>query len=516
MKTPIQPLLLISLLAVASYTYAEELKVKRMQALPQLAAPVAQVQPITTPAIPPASELDTKTLNPQPFPPVETTKIVPQSIGVKASQSIAPVKAITASPSAMQPVATQLPAVKQTPAMQPVGGLPTLKPINSVAPLPTVSGGALGEMRSPMQEVRVNNQQWDELKNLPDNTMLILPEGKKMTVGEARKVQQQDQKKLDAMKSAPTATGRGNVVKATSKTLDVKAILQAETAAASAAATAPSKFANGVSSKVNVDLKAMGAALCSPAPCIATVNGKADVGRVVFTPGTADTASKVTIRGAGFGENASVGAYLTGSFNKRPVLRVDTVRDDQITAYFESGFTGEIDREGVGLTITLPNGKQLTTASSAKFYAKREEQTIHFDQIPKSNISADKPYTGMLDYKNGGITYYEFRSNAGDGSNQSIERTFNDIIRFDFLKSGFQVTDATANIQNVYPSSGCDGDYAFGESGIDMDPKFITIRKKMTLCYSKIFLSPPARAYNSKFTDMKLTVTGPAGVSPIK
>lgn len=169
---------------------AEELRLKRTQALPQVAVPATQLQPITLPAETPAGELDVKVM-PQTLPAIDATKKVTQEIGVKGVQ-----------PTARLPT----PVKPATPAMQPVGSLPALKPINSVAP--TVSGGVsrlpkinpVGQLepsgKGNAEVLPLNTlEQFNHYASLPDSQKVQLPkhEGNKIvTLGEVRKKLAQD------------------------------------------------------------------------------------------------------------------------------------------------------------------------------------------------------------------------------------------------------------------------------------------------------------------------------------
>ncbi|MFA6179179.1 MAG: hypothetical protein WC696_06155 [Candidatus Methylopumilus sp.] len=456
--------------------------------------PINGIQPVqSTPVI--NNPGTTQSLNPQPFPPAENapTKIAPAPINSVPNQALPP----------MQPAAApQLPAATNNMNGQMASpasglGLQGIKPMNGMT----------------AQEIRISNQSWDDLKNQPDNTVLILPDGKRVTIADVK--QQRSKIQPSRINNRNNIATKSLNVKhpPVGTTVDVRAILQQESAAAASAVQAA-----GMATKL--------VSMCNP--CISTINGKA-INRAVFTPSSPDVISKVTIKGGGFGDQKPE-IYLTGAFNKRPVLRVDTWRDDQITAFFEAGLSGEPDQDGVGLVVNLANGKQITTAASAKFYAARAEQTIDFNKIPDSRIKFDSS-SSLVMQRNGKGYSGNKHSQHGESN---MARGLTDMINLEaqgLLKPGFEVVAATANIiqpqQNSNSNSNecAGGQYSWGDSDIQWIGDSLQIKRPMggdhtSPNYNPISLcgngGDDSTDYFSGVSDIKIYVSGPVGISPLK
>ena len=463
----------------------------------ETAGMTSTVQPIKLPAI---NDAGAQGINTQVIAPIEPTKsALPTATGL-------PTKIPT------QPISGNLPALKPMTAPS-VGGVSNTGN-TGLQPLKIVSTPGTSSLAG--QEVRISTQKWEDLQKLPDSTVFILPDGKRMTMNEAKQQRQQIQQRVAQLKNRLTSSANGKKlnVKATAHTtIDVRAILQQENAAAEAAI-----------SKVNQSGKLV--TQCNP--CISSINGKA-VSRAVFTPGTGNTAAKVTIKGGGFGDGKPE-VYLTGAFNNRPSLRVDTWRDDQIVAYFQPGYAGELDRDSVALVINTAGGKQISTAASAKFYATRVSQTIDFSKIPDSRIKFDDDSR---------VTMQRYASGYAGGINTpnglpNMNHTFVDMIDLTsngLFKNGFEATAVNMiieqppenNSEAILPGIECSGGaYKFGDSGLDWVGDSLRIKRPMGLLHFSASSNPFSECtyltgdmYSTSVHDIQITVTGPAGTSPL-
>lgn len=248
--------------------------------------------------------------------------------------------------------------------------------------------------------------------------------------------------------------------------------------------------------------------------CIVGINGRG-IDRTTFTPGTQDAPSAYVITGAGFGD-APGGVYLGGPFNTRPELRVDAWSDGRIVAYFPRGLRGETDRTGVSLTVRRADGRLVQTAATARFYAAREEQTLNFDQIPRSSIRWQSDTALDMDIKDGGLSF------VGVDSGDSVKRGFTDRIVLNFLKPGFEGVAFTVGFcrsdtgdGSAAGSSG--GRYLYGRYDARWEGDDIVIERAMWQDHSSpMMLVSGSNVFRSCFRDLRVTVTGPAGVSPVR
>lgn len=387
---------------------------------------------------------------------------------------------------------------------------------------------------SQSQEIQITNQKWEDVKNLPDSTVLINQDGSRTTLGEVKAVKQKPAPALTPTLSKKNVLSKAPAIN--NQRVDTESILATENAAASAAIVSTSNTTKDNSAiTFNCD------------PCISRVNGK-DASRVVFTPGTAESAAKYTISGRGFGARQG-SVYLSGGFNKRPTLRVDSWRDDQITAYFEAGFTKELDRKDIKTVVKMPNGSLIESAGNAKFYATRAQTTIGLDKIPDSRIKYDTDSAMKMDKD---ATSYKFLQI--DSSKPSL-RGFTDVINLNnqgLLKPGFAVVSATANIEEYLQNGrytdkhGCDGSTrSIGENRIAWVGDDLQIKRPMNYLsmnpisatgvegkfrdavlasvslglFGKLDihcteLSRYETGYHSMVSDISIVVEGPVGFAP--
>ena len=248
--------------------------------------------------------------------------------------------------------------------------------------------------------------------------------------------------------------------------------------------------------------------------CIVGVNGRS-VERATFTPGTDETASAYVITGAGFGDTPG-GVYLGGPFNARPDLRVDNWTDTRIVAYFPRGLRGEIDRTGVSLIVRRSDGRLIQTPATARFYAAREEQTITFDQIPRASVRWQSDNALRMETRNGGL--YFKAMDVGDAA----KRGFTDRIVLDFLKPGFESTSFSvgfcrSDTGDGSASGGTGGRYLYGRYDARWDGDDVVIDRAVWQDHlSPQLVIPGANAFESCFRDLRITVTGPAGIGAMQ
>ena len=448
----------------------------------------SQVQSVAQPVpVAPTNAGGDTGLNPQPFTPAEAAQL--PSTAVKPN----------------------LPA-NALPSVQPVqGGLPATNKLPMASPMV----GGLG--------FKLNAQNLQQLQTLPDAQSITLPDGTQTSAGEAKRKLAQAKQNFERMQNTSPSLGAGNpisVKNAALKSIDARAILQSENAAADSAyvhvqgsSVADNLLKESKSKMTNIDNMP---AAC--APCITRVNGK-DISKVSFTPGVDGIAAKITISGDGFGEQKPQ-VYLTGPFqNRPPELRVDEWGNRQIVAYFSQGYQGEIDHDGVGLAVTTASGKQLKTAASGKFVATRAEYEIAFDNIPQASIHKDTE--GLQGYPgNNGYHLYANLQNR----KASLEKSFSDYIQLDFLKVGFEVNSAFATLYDntVESCNDCKiTTLTFGENALNLqDGRLIIRRKSISHLFIPLGLGsliyPDRVSYNVVYNNLKIKVIGPAGVNPIK
>ncbi len=248
--------------------------------------------------------------------------------------------------------------------------------------------------------------------------------------------------------------------------------------------------------------------------CVVAINGKG-VDRVTFTPGTEDMASAYVITGSGFGDTPG-GVYLNGPFNARPDLRVDSWSNTRIVAYFPRGLRGETDRSGIGLTVRLPDGRLIQTPATGRFYAAREDQVIDFNDIPRASIRWQSDTSLTMEIRNGGLSFAS--SNAGD----SVKKGFTDRVLINFLKPGFEGTAFSVGFCRTdtagsSASGGSGGRYLYGRYDARWDGDDIVIDRAMWQDHSSpMLLISGSDQFESCFRDLKITVTGPAGVRPLR
>ncbi|WP_146112039.1 hypothetical protein [Brevundimonas vesicularis] len=248
--------------------------------------------------------------------------------------------------------------------------------------------------------------------------------------------------------------------------------------------------------------------------CIAGINGRA-IERTTFTPGTQETPSAYVITGAGFGD-APGGVYLGGPFNTRPELRVDNWSDGRIIAYLPRGLSGETDRSGVCLIVRRADGRLVQTAATGRFYATREEQTLGFDQIPPASIRWQSDTSLEMQVRDGGLRF------VGTDSGDSVKRGFSDRIILNFLKPGFEgsafsVGFCRSDTGDGSANGSAGGRYLYGRYDARWDGDDIVIDRAMWQNHtSPQMLTSGANTFQSCFRDLRITVTGPAGVSPMR
>jgi hypothetical protein len=426
------------------------------------------------------------------------------------------------------------------PSVVPVNKLPNVaSPVSSPA-APPVSRDMqmvkpVGNVGAQSQAIQITNQKWQDLQSLPDSTVIINKDGSHTSVGDVKNYKQSIEQTFSP-KTPVNIVRPLKMVKQSPHTVNIKAVLAEENASAATAITTKSAVLDSL--------------LACTDGCIFSINGKGG-NRVIFTPGTAESAAKYVVSGAGFGTRQG-SVYLTGGFNKRPILRVDSWRDDQITTYFEAGYAGEQDRNDVKLVVKLSSGKTFESPGNAKFYASRVQTVIGMDKIPDSRMSIEKPRN--LTYSKAAQAY-EFSY----GSNYQTEtdlRGFTDTINLTangLFKPGFDVVWVGASIEQ-YPENGaivsdrgCSGSsHTFGESSIAWVGDSIQIKRPMNN-YSINPISPgeaaariaAAAAYvatggvvgqkgntdctsvnrfnaypHSKVSGIEIVVEGPAGFSP--
>lgn len=245
--------------------------------------------------------------------------------------------------------------------------------------------------------------------------------------------------------------------------------------------------------------------------CIAGVNGRV-IDRTTFTPGTDETASAYVITGAGFGD-APGSVYLGGPFNARPNLRVDNWSDGRIVAYFPRGLRGEIDRSGVSLIVRRADGRLIQTPATARFYAAREEQTLNFDQIPRTSIRWQSDTALTMEIQNGGLYF------SGQNPGDSVKHGFTDRILINFLKPGFEGSSFSVGFCRTDTgdgsrSGGSGGRYLYGGYDARWDGDDIVIDRAMWQDHiSPMGPISGGNWFESCFRDLRITVIGPAGVS---
>lgn len=283
-----------------------------------------------------------------------------------------------------------------------------------------------------------------DVQVLPDDAVLIAPDGQRKTVGELRQLWQKNNTKP---KLVAHFVSKAQVkVKRAYKLIDTKAIIAAESAAASSSYVVTPKFPDAKSkitpSKIEKSNTIKSVLPCKQ--CIYGINGLAGR-RVIFTPSRPDAIAKYTILGDGFG-NIKGTVTLTG-FNKNPPLRIETWRDDQITMVFEGGFTGEADHDNVDLVVIPPSSKQITK-SGLRFVAARDQTTIDLSRIPDSRLKlqiAQNPPIEPLMYtrSNDGYSFATNRyiSEGELGSNMGKYTDYIDLKSQGLFKPGFEAVD---------------------------------------------------------------------------
>ncbi len=248
--------------------------------------------------------------------------------------------------------------------------------------------------------------------------------------------------------------------------------------------------------------------------CIAAINGK-PVQRVTFTPGTEELAAAYTIIGAGFGDKPG-SVYLAGRFNTRPELRVDSWNDRQIVAYFPRGLRGEVDQGEVSLVVKMNDGSLVQTPATGRFRAAREEQVIGFDAIPRSAIRYQSDTALEMEARDGGLYFY------GVDSGDSVKRGYEDRIVLNFLKPGFEGVAASvgfcrSDTGDASASGERGGRYVYGNYAMRWDRDDLIISRAMWQDHrSPNMMLPGLNVFKSCFRDLKITVSGPAGIAPLK
>jgi hypothetical protein len=448
-------------------------------------------------------------------------------------------------PVVVQPAALPTQTLPTSPVAAPNNGVQIQKAPMALPQSPAQSNG-INKAISPVDSlgsakvIQLNNKKWEDVQNLPDSTVLVTPDGQRSSIGEVKKYKQEISK--SNVVASPIAIKIKTVnlhAKNNNQSVDIKSILATENAAAASAIT-PAITGKDRGFKVDKLITT-----CNP--CIKGVNGKGG-SRLVFTPGTAESAAKYTIGGGGFGAKQG-SVYLTGGFNKRPTLRVDSWRDDQITAYFEAGFTSEQDRTDVKLVVKLADGSLVESTGNAKFYATRAQTNIGLDKIPEGRINIDMvPNLSFSKTSNS----YEFKQTGSTTYPRGWTDTINTKSQ-GWLKPGFEVVYADANIEQYaqdapyVDSQGCAGvTRTIGESGLAWVGDNLQIKRPLnnismhpTLGVIPAGASAAAQAvtnylglsdkkpeikctnvtrvetgYHSMVSNIVLVVEGPAGLSP--